>query len=273
MTKLAGKVVAVTGAASGIGRALAEVLHERGAEVAMSDINEAGLLETAALLRSNVRCSTQVVDVRDPQAVEAWAAQVVADHGGVDVIINNAGLAARGSIADMPYDDFKLVLDVDMWGVVHGVRAFMPHLHARGAGHIVNIASINAMVPFALNGPYNMAKYAVLGLSETLMQELHGTAIHVTSVHPGGIRTNIVRNARHMGDGDATHFDRIARTSPRSAATTILNGVERNRRRVYVGLDAKLMATVKRIAPAVAVHLAGVLSSQSAKRYGLPSEG
>jgi NAD(P)-dependent dehydrogenase (short-subunit alcohol dehydrogenase family) len=264
MTQLGGKVIAVTGAGSGIGRALALELAQRGAHLALSDIDEGGLKQTLALLsahRSQAKVTSERVDVSDAAAVEAWAARSVAAHGGVDGIINNAGIAVRGSIAAMPYEHFKRVIDVDLWGVVHGVRAFLPHLRACGAGHIVNISSINGMVPFANNGPYNMAKYAVLGLSETLMQELAREPIVITCVHPGGIRTNIVRNAVGMGTEDAVVFDRLARTSAESAAKQIVAAMLRDQPRLYVGFDAKVMAVAKRLVPATAVRVAGYLSS------------
>lgn len=261
MSKLMGKVIAVTGAASGIGRALAQDLASRGADLALSDVDEDGLAKTATLVGDAVRVTTACVDVRDADAVDRWAAQVVHQHGWVDGIINNAGLAVRDSVAQMDYEKFKLVIDVDMWGVVHGVRAFLPHLRRRGGGYIVNISSINGMVPFANNGPYNMSKYAVLGLSETLMQELREEPIIVTCVHPGGIRTNIVRNAPGMGKADAAIFDRIAMTSAQGAARQILDGMERGRARVYVGADAKFMAAAKRLLPAATVGVVGRLSA------------
>jgi len=253
--KLAGKVVAVTGAGSGIGRALVMELVRRGAEVAASDMNEGGLRETAMLARGRV--STRLVDVRDRSAVERWATYAEAEHRGVDAIVNNAGVAARGTVEAMSYEDFALVLDVNFWGVLHGVKAFLPLLRRRPEGHIVNISSINAMVPFAKNGPYNASKYAVLGLSETLMQELSGEAIRVTCVHPGGIKTDIVRNGRNMSAADAAMFDRVARTTADEAANAILDAVERNRERVLVGFDAKVMAAAKRLSPAWTVRAVG----------------
>lgn len=272
MTNLADKVIAVTGAGSGIGRALAVDLVGRGASLALSDINEESLRETAALLPGSTRVTTATIDVRDRGAVDAWAATVVQEHGGVDGIINNAGLAVRGSVADMPYEQFKLVIDVDMWGVVHGVRAFLPHLRARGAGHIVNISSINGIVPFANNGPYNMSKYAVLGLSETLMQELASEPITVTCIHPGGIKTNIVRNAPGMSKGDAAMFDRIAMTSAEGAAKAILDGMESDRQRVYVGLDAKIMAAAKRMLPSATVQAVGAASARATQGETQPEQ-
>jgi len=260
MTKLKDKVVAVTGAASGIGRALAQSLVARGASVALSDVNEAGLRETAGMLPGATgKVTTHVVDVRRRDAVEAYAADVERQHGGADVIINNAGLTVRAGLEEISYEDFELVIDVNMWGVIYGTKAFLPLFRRRPEGHIVNISSINAMVPFVKNGPYNISKYAVLALSETLVQELAGEPIHVTCVHPGGIKTNIVRNSKGANATDAAMFDRIARTTPEKAAETILAGVERNKTQVFVGLDAKALATAKRLFPHWIVRRTGAV--------------
>jgi NAD(P)-dependent dehydrogenase (short-subunit alcohol dehydrogenase family) len=262
MTELSGKIVAVTGCASGIGRALAFDLATRGAHVAISDVNEAGLRETAELLRGQGKVTSHLVDVRSREAVERFAADVEAQHGGCDVIINNAGVTVRASLEEISYEDFQFVIDVNLYGVVHGIKSFLPLFRKRGAGHFVNISSINAMVPFALNGPYNASKYAVLGLSETLFQEFRGTDIRTTCVHPGGIKTNIVRNSRGASKGDAAMFDRIAMTTAQGAAKTILDGVERNKQRVYVGLDAKFMAAAKRVVPDIMVQVAGAATRE-----------
>ncbi|MFT3924923.1 MAG: SDR family NAD(P)-dependent oxidoreductase [Myxococcales bacterium] len=266
MTRLAGKVFAVTGAASGIGRALAVELAKRGAHVALSDVDQAGLAETLGMLRGPGQRSSHVVDVSDRASVERYAQEVSSQHGGADGIINNAGVTARASLEEISYEDFEFVINVNLWGVIYGVKSFLPLFRQRGAGHIVNISSINAMVPFALNGPYNISKYGVLGLSETLMQELEGSAIRTTCVHPGGIKTNIVRNSRGASKGDAKMFDRIARTSAAQAANVILDGVERNKRRVYVGADSKLMAVAKRAVPSLMVDLAGAATRQQMRR-------
>jgi NAD(P)-dependent dehydrogenase (short-subunit alcohol dehydrogenase family) len=258
MTRVAEKVVAVTGAASGIGRALARHLAAKGASLALSDVDEAGLHETAALLEGAThRVTTHVVDVRSREAVYRYAEDVALQHGGVDIVINNAGLAVRAGIEEISYDDFELVIDVNMWGVVYGTKAFLPWLRKRGAGHIVNISSLNAMVPFWKNGPYNISKYAVLALSETLMQELAGGPIRVTCVHPGGIRTNIARNARGVSEADVAAFDRVARTTPEKAAEVIVSGVEKDREQIFVGIDAKVLATAKRLFPNWIVHRTG----------------
>lgn len=266
MTQLNHKVAAVTGAGSGIGRELAIELAKRGAKLALADINARGLEETVALLPSQGGVTTHVVDVASREQVEGYARDVAAKHGGADLIINNAGLAVKASIEAVSYEEFARVIDVNLWGVVYGTKAFLPLLRARGAGHIVNISSINGMVPFVANAPYNVSKYAVLGFSESLMQELRGSSIHVTSVHPGGIRTNIVRNAIHASAGDAKEFDRIAMTSPKQAAQVILRGVEHNTERVYIGMDSKLMAAAKRLFPSTTVKLAGLATAKRTQR-------
>jgi NAD(P)-dependent dehydrogenase (short-subunit alcohol dehydrogenase family) len=259
MTKVKDKVVAVTGAASGIGRALSLQLTAKGASVALSDVNEAGLQETANLLRGAVgKVTTHRVDVRRRDAVERYAADVEREHGGADIIINNAGLAARGSLEEISYEDFELVIDVNFWGVVYGTRAFLPLLRKRPEGHVVNISSLNAMVPFLNNGPYNISKYAVLGFSETLMQELGGGPIRVTCVHPGGIRTNIARNTKGARDADVAYFEeRMARTMPDDAAKAIVAGIENDAEQIFVGLDAKVLATAKRLFPRWTVRKIG----------------
>jgi hypothetical protein len=260
MTKLRDKVVAVTGAASGIGRALAVRLAERGAQLALADIDQGGLLETAKqVAAAGVRVSTHVVDVRSADAVQRYAAEARAEHGGVDVIVNNAGTTVYGSIEALSYEDFALVLDVNMWGVIYGTKAFLPLLRERPEGHVVNISSINAMVPFAKNGPYNMSKYAVLGFSETLAEELNGQPIRVTCVHPGGIRTNIANNAKGMSKKHAAAFDRIAMTSADEAAVAIVRAIEKNTRQVFIGLDAKAMSMAKRIVPHATLRTTGAV--------------
>jgi short-subunit dehydrogenase len=201
-----------------------------------------------------------VVDVRDREALQRYAADAELVHGGGDAIINNAGLTARAGIEQVSDEHFERIIGVNLWGVINGTRAFLPLLRKRPEGHVVNISSINGIVPFANNGPYNVSKYGVLGFTETLMQELPGQPIHVTCVHPGGIRTGIVRNAIGSTAEEVELFDRIAMTSADQAAETILRGVERNKQRVYVGVDAKLLALAKRLMPATTVRLVGALS-------------
>jgi NAD(P)-dependent dehydrogenase (short-subunit alcohol dehydrogenase family) len=264
---LENKVVAITGAGSGIGQALAIRLAKEGCRLALSDINAAGLDETARMAGgAGTSVSTHLVDTGNREQVYRYADDAAAHHGGVDMIINNAGVAVTESLENVSYEDFEWLININMWGVVYGTRAFLPLLKKRGKGHIVNISSINGMIPFSHNGPYNMSKCAVRAFSETLMQELAGTGVSVSSVHPGGIDTNIVSNSRffHSASGSqskaeaAESFSRIAKTSPDKAARIIIAGIKKNKKRIMVGVDARLMDLASRIFPIRMVMWTGV---------------
>lgn len=267
MKSLQNKVVAITGAGSGIGRALAIRLAQAGCRLALADINAAGLEETARMAGgAGTSVSTHLVDTGNREQIYRYADEAAAHHGGVDVIINNAGVTVTESLERVSYEDFEWVININMWGVVYGTRAFLPLIKKRGKGHIVNISSINGMVPFSHNGPYNMSKYAVRAFSETLMQELAGTGVSVSSVHPGGINTNIVSNSRffHSASGnrsqaeEAEKFSRIAKTSPEKAARVIIAGIKKNKKRIMVGMDARMMDLVSRVFPIRMVMWTGV---------------
>ena len=268
MRNLNDKVVALTGAGSGIGRALAITLANEGASLALSDVNRRGLEETIAAIETSRLVSSAVIDVSDKEAVESWALDVVKDHGHVDAIINNAGVSAKGSVENISYEDMHWVMNINLWGVVHGVKAFLPHLKKRPEAVIVNIASLNSFVPFPLNAPYNMAKCAIGGLSETLMQELRKTSIRVTCVFPGGIKTGIVENARNSTAKEAKDFSQIAKTTPEQAAHVIVRGMKRKKRRVFVGADAKLLTFAKRMLPMTTVWAFGRWFEPKTKKYG-----
>jgi short-subunit dehydrogenase len=253
-----GRVAAITGAASGIGRALAIELASQRAHLALSDIDEAGLAETVARCEGHgVKVTSAVVDVADRDAVHAWADAVVADHGAVHLVVNNAGVALGATVAGMPYEDLEWLMGVNFWGVVHGTTAFLPHLEAGGEGHIVNVSSVFGLMAIPSQAAYNAAKFAVRGYTDALRMELEiaGSPVSCTTVHPGGIRTNIARNARiHEsvvafggGQHSADEFDRIARTTPQGAARQILAAVRRNKRRALVGPDAKALDLVARL--------------------------
>lgn len=260
MKQLRDKVAAVTGAGSGIGRSLAIALAREGAALALSDIDEAGLAETVdEVAAHDVRVTRAIVDVADREAVYGWADAVASDHDRVNLVFNNAGVALASTIEEMSFEDFEWLMGINFWGVVHGTKAFLPHLVASGEGHVVNISSVFGLIGVPGQGAYNAAKFAVRGFTECLRQELAvaGHPVSATSVHPGGIRTQIARNARyHEKPGEPTHeeaaahFDRVARTTPDKAAAVILDGVKRDRRRVLVGLDARLIDWVQRAAPA-----------------------
>ena len=258
MRHLEGRVAAVTGAASGIGRALAVALAREGMQVAISDVNEAGLAETAKLAaaaRSGARITPARVDVADRAAVHAWADRVAAEHGAVHLAVNNAGVALRAHIEEMTYDDLEWLFGINFWGVVHGTKAFLPHLLAAEEGHVVNVSSALGLVAVPGQGAYSAAKFAVRGFTECLREELEVAErrVSATCVHPGGVRTNIVRNARNRqpqlasSEEAARRFDEIARTTPEWAALRIVRGVQRNARRVLIGADARTLDLLQRL--------------------------
>jgi NADP-dependent 3-hydroxy acid dehydrogenase YdfG len=267
MNTFDGKVAAITGAGSGIGRALAVHLTGAGCAVALSDVDEAGLAETVALCEGRgVKVTQQRVDVADRDAVFAWAEQVVAEHGKVNLIFNNAGVALSATVSEMAITDFEWLMNVNFWGVVHGTQAFLPHLKATGDGHVVNISSVFGLASIPSQSAYNAAKFAVRGFTDALRIELdvERCGVSATTVHPGGVKTNIAKNMR--GDHTAAaNFDRIARTTPERAAREILAGVAANRRRVLVGRDANVIDFLARL-PGSLLHR---LISFGARRRGL----
>lgn len=256
MEHLHSRVAAITGAGSGIGRALAEELARRGAHLALSDIDEVGLAETVSRCEGQVvKVTSQRVDVADREAVYAWADQVVADHGVVNLIFNNAGVAVAASVEGVSYADFEWLMNINFWGVVHGTKAFLPHLKAADEGHIVNMSSVFGLISVPSQAVYNASKFAVRGFTDALRIELEAqrSTVSCTTVHPGGIKTNIARNARFDPSAlpgrvnPAEDFDKIALTTPEKAARQILTAVERNRRRVLVGPDAKAIDLLSRL--------------------------
>ncbi len=258
MTTVNGKVAVITGAGSGIGRALAVELARRGAKLAISDVDAEGLRETANQVQLiGARVHTQPLDVTDRRAVLAYAETVAAEFGVVNLVINNAGIAFTGDVAAMSFEQIERVVDVDFWGVVNGTKAFLPHLIASGDGHVVNVSSLFGLMSVPGQSAYNAAKFAVRGFTEALRQEmlLAKAPVRVTAVHPGGIKTNIANNSgavEGIDAGQAADFfnKRLARTSAEQAARAILKAVAADRPRAVVGLDAKLLdATVRVLGP------------------------
>ncbi len=261
MKSFSDKVAAITGAGSGIGRALALALAERGCHVAVSDIDEIGLGETVALLgASSVKVTRAHVDVAQRDEVYAWADAVAREHGRCNLVFNNAGVAYSSTIEGLEYEQLERIMDINFWGVVYGTKAFLPHLRASGEGHVINTSSLFGLIAFPGNSAYNASKFAVRGFTECLQEELAmmGAPVHATSVHPGGIKTNIARRAaihdsvRALGADPATahtDFERMFRTTAAEAAEQILRGVQARRRRVLVGADAKAMDALQRALP------------------------
>ncbi|MBV1882494.1 MAG: SDR family NAD(P)-dependent oxidoreductase [Pseudomonadales bacterium] len=260
MRELTNRVAAITGAASGMGQALAIGLAREGCHVAIADLNEEGLKETVKTVEGmgGVITST-VLDVSNKNEVESWAAQVAKDLDGINIIINNAGVGLSATVEDMSYEDFEWVMNINFWGVVYGTKAFLPYLQEASEGHIVNISSLFGIISGPTFSAYNAAKFAVRGFTESLRQELEisGSNVSCTTVHPGGIRTNIAKTSRITDsnlipmdqDRFIADFEKFTMTSPEKAAETIINGIAKNKRRVLIGKDAQAMDLVQRFLP------------------------
>lgn len=260
MKRLDARVAAVSGAASGIGRATALALADAGCALALSDVDEEGLEETARQAKSRAKTGRKVlhqkVDVSDKDQVRQWADTAAAEHRGINIVINNAGVALSQTVENMDLEDFEWLFGINWWGVVYGTHYFMPHLRQADEGHIVNVSSLFGLVGVPTQSAYCAAKFAVRGFTESLRIEMRASRIGVTCVHPGGIKTNIARSARHYDniggksrDEAVATFDRIARTTPERAAEDILKGIRKGRGRVLIGNDARLLQLLPRLMP------------------------
>ena len=257
MKNWSGKVAVVTGAASGIGRALSVLLAEREAVVVLVDIDGEGLSNTAEQITAGGGyCSKHIVDVADQEAVEALAGEVVRQHGAVHLLVNNAGVSVVQRAEAITYDDFEWLMNINFWGVVYGTKSFLPHLRLSDEAHIVNVSSLFGIMSMPLQSAYNASKFAVRGFTEALKMELADSTVGVSCVHPGGIKTDITRNSR-IGEGalamsrDELHtaFVDSAPTTADKAASVILRGIERKRRRILVGPDARIVDWIVRHFP------------------------
>lgn len=255
MAYSAGKTAVITGAGSGIGRALAQQLNREGCALFLSDINAQSLQATVdAFERPEISTEQTVLDVADKAAVYAWASEVEDRTGHVDIVINNAGVALLELVEDCNYDNIEWLMGINYWGVVYGTQAFLPLLRRSEQGHLVNISSIFGVIAVPTQSAYNSAKFAVRGYTEALRQEMAGTNVHVCCVHPGGIRTNIAKAARggdpaQSADERGKQFEQMARTTPESAAQQIIRAVEKRKKRLLIGKDAKLIDIIQRLFP------------------------
>jgi NAD(P)-dependent dehydrogenase (short-subunit alcohol dehydrogenase family) len=254
-------VAVVTGAASGIGRALANRLATEKMSLALADVDDAGLQKTAREIAERLgdkklHVTTHLVDVSDAKRMEQFTSEVVQQHQSVNLLINNAGVALYGFFEEITMADFEWLMGINFWGVVHGVRNFLPVLRRQPRAHIVNVSSIYGIIAPSGQSAYSAAKFAVRGFTEVLRHELEGTSVGVSCVHPGGIRTPIAQNAR-IGAGvhpsirelNLARFNLHAITSPEAAAERIVRGVKRNEPRILIGPDAIRIDRLQRLMP------------------------
>ena len=256
--KIKDRVCVITGAASGIGRALAVALARKRAILALADRNVAGLEETRALLgKAGAHATLHALDVSDETAVSNFSLDVLAAHGRVDILINNAGVALFGTIAEITTDEMKWLFDINFWGTVYGTKAFLPTLVAQPEACIVNISSIFGIYAPPGQSAYAASKFAVRGFTESLRGELAETNVHVCTVHPGGIATAIARSARVAQSVDPERAAKMTArfetsfltATPDEAATAIVRGIRKNKNRVVIGADARKMDVAARLFP------------------------
>lgn len=257
MFDLNGSVALVTGAADGIGAATARELAQRGCNLALVDRDVNRLAMTVTALRTHpVQVSLHHLDIADAAAIAALPAEVIARHGRVNIIINNAGVALMGDVEQLSLDDFEWLFNINFWGVVRTCKAFLPALRNEPQAHIVNLSSVFGLVAPAGQAAYCASKYAVRGFSDALRHELEGTGITVSAVHPGGIRTRIAHHARRASAFDENQAQELAdrffsqvRTSPDEAARSIVSGIERRDPRILIGPDARVLDWMSRLMP------------------------
>lgn len=271
------KVAAITGAGSGIGQQLAILLAQQGTHLALSDVNEQGLLETRSLIAQYpVNATFTQLDVSNQEAVRAWAADSFTHHGKINLIFNNAGVALASTVEGMSYEEMEWIFNINFWGVVYGTKEFLPYLKQSGEGHVINISSLFGLTSQPTQSAYNATKFAVRGFTEALRQELdiQNNGVSATCVHPGGIRTNIANNAR-MSDSiralgmnptrASRSFNKVLKTPPSDAAKIILDAVRKNKARILIGNDAKILDIIQRITPTHYSQALNFLTKKSQK--------
>jgi short-subunit dehydrogenase len=260
MTVIRGAAAAVTGAASGIGRALAIALAARGCDLALADRDEAGLHTLAAEIGGKQKVSVHRIDVGEPAQIADFAQAAIAAHPALNILVNNAGVALLGQFSEIEQAQMDWLMNINFWGVVHATRAFLPQLSTRPEAHIVNLSSIFGIIAPPGQTAYCAAKFAVRGFSESLRHELQtaNSPVRLSVVHPGGVATNIVRNSR-TGTGvtdnarraeSIERFDRVTKTTAEAAALRIIQGIEKNQPRILIGNDARFMDILQRLRPA-----------------------
>ena len=277
MKNFKNKVAAITGAGSGMGQQLAVLLAKAGCHLSLSDVNEKGLAETVELVKPyNVRVTSQKVNVADRDQMKQWAEATVQNHGSVNMIFNNAGVALGSTVEGASYEDLEWIMGINYWGVVYGTKEFLPYIKKSGEGHIINTSSLFGLTAQPTQSAYNSSKFAVRGFTESLRQELdlEKCGVSALCVHPGGIRTNIANDAR-MNDSlralgmnaenAAKAFNQLLRMPAEEAAQQILDAVLKDKRRLLIGNDAKTLDIIQRILPTGYQKITGFATKFSKK--------
>lgn len=271
MRRISGRVAVVTGAGGGIGREISRELGERGCHVALVDVRRDGLAESADLVRrSGVRASTHLADVRNAERMLALADEVVVEHGACHILVNNAGVTSAGAFEDETLEDLQWIVDINLWGVVHGCHSFLPVLRQQDEAHVVNMSSMVGLVGLPHNAAYALTKGAVRSFSESLRGELGTTQIGVTTVFPGAHRTGITETARGssaalLADLGRSRLAPLAMRSPAGLARRVVRAIEKDSARVVAGPDARAVDVLARIAPGRTGPL-GRVTARAARR-------
>ena len=271
MKNFQGKIIAITGAGSGIGRALSIAFAELGASLSLNDISDKALQETLSLLKTGTPVYTRIFDVSKEPEMIAFAQETVAHYGHVDVMINNAGVSVSAEYSVTRREDSEWIMGINFWGVVYGASAFLPYLRQRSEAHLVNISSVFGLFPVPGQSWYVASKFAVRGLSESMAVEekANGTSVTVTTVHPGGIKTNIARATRCNTEEEMRRSiefgEKFFINTPEYAARTIIKGIRRKSYKVFIGADARAVNLASRFVPSV---LRGFISRQYKKLAG-----
>lgn len=277
MKNFKNKVAAITGAGSGMGQQLAILLAKAGCHLSLSDVNEKGLAETVELVKAySVRVTSKKVNVAKLEEVREWATETVQNHGSVNMIFNNAGVALGSTVEGASYEELEWIMGINYWGVVYGTKEFLPHLKKTGEGHIINTSSLFGLTAQPTQSAYNSTKFAVRGFTESLRQELdlENCGVSALCVHPGGIRTNIANDARlndslkslGMNPEKSTKaFNKLLRKPAVEAAQEILDAVLKDKRRLLIGNDAKTLDLIQRVLPTGYQRITGLATKLSKK--------
>lgn len=273
MKNIKNKVVAITGASSGIGQMLAVNFAKKGCHLALASRNETKLQETINLIKDPVNITTHILDVANRKQVFLFAEEVIKQHNHVDIIINNAGVSLIDLLYKVSLEDFEWIMNINFWGVVYGTMAFLPYLKKRPESHIINVSSVYGLLPVSNAGCYCASKFAIRGYTESLIQEMRGTSTHVSCVYPGGIKTDIVKNAKINNIVYGMPHDKarkifqesLLKTSSDKAAKQIISGIQHNKSRILVGSFSKTTDILMRIMPITIPILIDIINKRIAK--------